>query len=68
MNNDKKPASVGFHGLIGNDYISLIFRKSKKAGWKLLEKNINYENFSFLGALASLVTLCLDFKKRICVH
>ena len=50
MDNDKKPALVCFHALTGNDYISSIFRKSKKACWKLLEQIINYvRTFQFLG-------------------
>ena len=41
VDNDKKSALVSFRAFTGNDYISSIFRKSKKACWKLLEKNIN---------------------------
>ena len=41
MDSDKACVSL-FYALTGNDYISSTFRKSKKTGWKLLEKNINY--------------------------
>ena len=51
MDNDKEPAIVGFHALTGNDYISSIFRESKKACWKLLGKNIDYVRmFQILGS------------------
>ena len=45
-----------FYALTGNDYISSILRKSKKACWKLLEKNINYvTTFVLLGSTWELL-------------
>ena len=34
MNSDLKSALTGFHAFTGNDYLSCIFRKSKKLCWK----------------------------------
>ena len=42
MDTDKKTALIGFHAFTRNDYVSSIFRRSKKACWKLLEKNARY--------------------------
>ena len=46
MDNEKRSALVGFHAFTGNAYISSIFRKSKKACCKLLERNNNYVSFA----------------------
>ena len=40
MSDEHKSALIGFHAFTGNDYVSSIFRKSKKFRWKLLEKKI----------------------------
>ena len=34
-----RAALVGFHAFTGNDYVSAIFRKSKRVCWKLIEKS-----------------------------
>ena len=39
MNSDLKSALTGFHAFTGNDYLSYIFRKSKKLCWKALLKS-----------------------------
>ena len=39
MNSDLKSALTGFHAFTGNDYLSCIFRKSKKLCWKALLKS-----------------------------
>ena len=42
MSDEHKSALIGFHAFTGNDYVSSIFRKSKKFCWKLLEKNFRF--------------------------
>ena len=42
MSDEHKSALIGFHAFTGNDYVSSIFRKSKKFSWKLLEKNFRF--------------------------
>ncbi|KAG1693959.1 Ral GTPase-activating protein subunit alpha-1 [Nymphon striatum] len=45
-----KSALVGFHAFSGNDYISSIFRKSKRICWKKIEKSKKFtEMFAQLG-------------------
>ena len=50
MNSDLKSALTGFHTFTGNDYLSCIFRKSKKLCWKaLLKSNKFVQMFKELG-------------------
>ena len=50
MNSDLKSALTGFHGFTGNDYLSCIFRKSKKLCWKAqLNSNKFVQMFKGLG-------------------
>ena len=49
MNSDLKSALTGFHAFTGNDYLSCIFRKSKKLCWKALKSNKFVQMFKELG-------------------
>ena len=50
MNSDLKSALTGFHAFTGNDYLSCIFRKSKKLCWKAqLNSNKFVQMFKELG-------------------
>ena len=50
MPDNLKSALVGFHAFSGNDYISSIFRKSKRICWKKIEKSKKFtEMFAQLG-------------------
>ena len=45
-----KSALIGFHTFSGNDYISSIFRKSKRILWKKMEKSKSFSKiFAKLG-------------------
>ena len=51
MSDEHKSSLIGFYVFTGNDYVSSIFRKSKKACWKVLKKNNRYVRaFSSLGS------------------
>ena len=50
MSDEHKSSLIGFHAFTGNDHVSSIFRKSKKACWKVLKKNNRFlRAFSSLG-------------------
>ena len=51
MSDGHKSSLIGFHAFTGNDCVSSIFRKSKKACWKVLRKNNRFVRaFSSLGS------------------
>ena len=66
MYDEHKSSLIGFHAFTGNDYVFPIFRKSKKACWKVLKKNNRFIiAFSYLGSTwdldEQLITLLKEY-------
>ena len=68
MSDDLKSALTGFHAFTGNDYLSCIFRKSKKLCWKALVKSNKFiQMFKELGNQLQLKEeLVLLLEEYIC--
>ena len=68
MSDDLKSALTGFHAFTGNDYLSCIFRKSKKLCWKALVKSNKFiQMFKKLGNQLQLKEeLVLLLEEYIC--
>ena len=68
MSDDLKSALTGFHAFTGNDYLSCIFRKSKKLCWKALVKSNKFiQMFKELGNQLQLKKeLVLLLEEYIC--